>query len=273
MKKTKLTALRKVFSALAFVLAITIYTGSNSVAYAAATKPATTVNAAPDDFKAPKLTVVWDNHEGDAWYQPRKDAMSKEEAAQFGAKYIWEMFGESIDGKAVRMLYRAIPNSYSKTYWNGYVFNSKADSNKNTPLFTFEIDAVTGEWISISSDQKPKIGGVNGKIVTNEEYYAMLEQPPEQLDEYIKIAKAFAQKHFKNSKVADAEFFTQLPNAEILGEGDTREVFEKGWIVIITVIDDTGRKAEVNVDMDKKQAYMLGTSNSDRTDGRVLVVA
>jgi hypothetical protein len=284
MKKTKFTALRKLFSALALVLAITIFTGSNGVAYAAAAQPETAASAAQGEFKPPKLSVVWDDHEGDREYQPQRGAMGYEKAAQTGAQYIWEMYGESIDGKAVRMLYSAYPDTYSRTFWDGYVFNTKADitfprygeesdnSKKSVPLFTFKIDAVTGEWISIANfHDVPKRGGANGKTATFEELSAMANQPPAGLDEYITIAKAFAQKHFKKTKVVDAEFHYQFLNYNKTSEGvsdeDTVEIFNKGGTVSIRVPDDTGRVAEVHVNKDSKQAYFLFTYNSDRIDG------
>jgi hypothetical protein len=284
MKKTKLTALIKLFSAIALVLAITVFTGSNSVAYAAAKQTATAANTAQGEFKPPKLDVVWDDADGEDMYQPRRDAMSYEKAAQVGAQYIWEMYGESIDGKAVRMLYMASRPSSTRDYWNGYVFNTKADitfprygeesdnSKKSIPLFTFEIDAATGEWISIANyHDVPKRGGANGKAATFEELSAMANQPPAGLDEYIMIAKAFAQKHFKKTKVVDAEFHYQFLNYNEtpggLGDGDTVEIFNKGGTVSIKVPDDTGRVAEVHVNKDTKQAYFLFTDNSDRIDG------
>jgi hypothetical protein len=272
MKKTKFTAIRKVFSVLALVLAITVFTGSNSVAFAAATKPATAASAAQGEFKPLKLTIV--RNDNDSPNHPGKAAMGYEKAAQIGAQYIWEMFGESIDGKAVEMLYAAWPHS-SKTYWIGDVF---ADTKKipNTPyfertdddspyLYRFYIDAVTGEWVRITEKQpKPKESKVK-ETVGLDKFLAMMEQPPAGIDEYIKIAKAFAQKHFTKTKVVDAEFLRYICNAN-KGSIFQIEIYEKGAVVSITVTDDTGRVAEVDVDMDTKRAYSLNTSNSDNTD-------
>jgi hypothetical protein len=282
MTKTKLTALRKVFSALAMVLAITVFTGSNSVAFAAATKPEPAASAAPDEFKPPKLTVVWDDADGEDLYKPQVGAMGYEKAAQIGAQYLWEMFGESIDGKAVRMLYMASRPSFTRDYWYGQVYNTKADinydrytkdtGNKSRPLFTFEIDAATGEWVSIGkkAPAQPKREG-RGKTMTLEEEVALALQPPAQLDKYIISAKAFAQKHFKKTKVVGVEFMSQKFDMD-KKSNDEYVIFEKGGgSVDILVTDDTGRVAEVAVDKETKQAYALNTGWSDYVAGTRII--
>jgi hypothetical protein len=278
MKKTKLTSLRKLFSALALVLAVTVFTGSNSVAFAAAAQPETAANTAQGEFKPPKLTVVWDDADGEDMYQPRKGAMGYEKAAQFGAQYIWEMYGESIDGKAVRMLYRRHQSENSKDSWYGQVYNTKADinydrygketGNKNRPLFTFDINAATGEWVATSRKWPTQQRGKVVKTVTLDELDTMMGQPPAGLDEYITVAKAFAQKHFKKTKVVGVEFMVQKFNYDGktgLGEGDAYEVFEKGGSVDILLTDDTGRVAKVAIDKDTKQAHALRITNGDNT--------
>jgi hypothetical protein len=283
MKMTKLSALRKLFSALALVLAVTIFTGSNSVAFAA-TQPATAASTAQGEFKPPKLTVVWDDADGEDMYQPRKGAMGYEKAAQLGAQYLWEIFGQSIDGKAVRMLCFSPKTEYNRDYWWGFVFNTKADinydrygketGNKSVPLFTFKIDAMTGEWIGIGQKKPTQQKGKIAKTVTFEELIAMMSQPPAGIDECITIAKAFAQKHFKQTKVVDAWFIMHGFKTERktgVGEGDANEVYEKGGYVEIELTADTGRVAIVSVDLDTKRAYFLNSTNSDKTNGHIYV--
>jgi hypothetical protein len=278
MKKTKLTALRKLFSALALVLAITVFIGSNSVAFAAATQPETksqtSSNTVSDSQQTYKLTVVSNDNGGDSQNRPKKAAMGYKQAAQIGANYIQKIFGESIDGKAVEMVYAAWPHS-SKTYWIGDVFVDKSKI-PNTPyfertdddspfLYRFSIDAVTGEWVRITEKQpKPQVSKVK-ETMGLDRFLALMDQPPDGIDEYIKIAKAFAQKHFTKTKVVDAEFLRYICNAN-KGSIFAIEIYEKGAVVCIAVTDDTGRVAEVDVDMDTKRAYSLDTSNSDNTD-------
>jgi hypothetical protein len=219
---------------------------------------------------------VQDDVNGEDLYKPQKGAMSKEKAAQLGAQYLWEIFGESIDGKAVRMVYLVGQPAYTKDLWIGNVFNTADEAaipyfsseKNNNPLLSFRIDAKTGEWVGIGRRQPTQQRGKVVKTVTFEDEIAMMKQPPAGLDEYIKIAKAFAQKHFTKTKVVDAEYDFQAFQTDEktgLGDGDTRDIYEKGGLVIIAVTDDTGRVAEVRVDKDTKQAYLLDTSKSDKT--------
>jgi hypothetical protein len=55
-----------------------------------------------------------------------ENAISPEEAAQIGALYIWEMFGESINGMAVEISYHSMSH-FTKAFWLGHVAESKGD--------------------------------------------------------------------------------------------------------------------------------------------------
>jgi hypothetical protein len=194
------------------------------------------------------------------------------------------MFGESIDGKAVRMLYMASRPAFTRDTWTGQVYNTKADINysrygketgsKSEPLFTFDIDAAAGEWIGISQKQSTSQRGKVVKTVAEEELLSMMLQPPAGLDKYILSAKALAEKHFKKTKVVGVEFMSYIFNYDRktgLGEGDTYEVFERGGYVDILVTDDTGRVAEVRVDKETKRAYALNTGWSDYVAGTRII--
>jgi hypothetical protein len=289
MKRTKSTELGKIigFSALALTLAVTAFIGSNNLVFAAATQPETipmtnnikisqmSTNTASDEYQTPKLSVVWDDNDGAIDNQPRAGAMGYEKASQLGARYIWDMFGESIDGKAVEMMYAAW-TSNSKTYWNGYVYNSTADISKSSPLYNFMIDAVTGEWISVFRNNTTTESGKR-KEITATEYEKLKNTPPPQVDELSAIARNFAQKHFKNAKVASVNFEevrlmvyrNSIPprSADFNPDEAKIEIFEKGMTVTFKVVDDTGRTALVEVDMDSRRAFALDSTNSDSIPG------
>jgi len=112
-------------------------------------------------FAAPTLTVVENPNQ---YFKIPAVAMSIEEAAQIGARYIWDVFGESIDGMYVEMTFGAWP-SQSRTYWQGVVraeafdLESFADGDiearialNDTMMYRFSIDAVTGMRVDITSD-------------------------------------------------------------------------------------------------------------------------
>ena len=66
----------------------------------------------PDDFQKPTLTVYEIPNE---LYPVSATALSSEKAAELGAQYIWEVYGESIDGKYVDMFYFTHPST-TKAY-------------------------------------------------------------------------------------------------------------------------------------------------------------
>jgi predicted small secreted protein len=278
MKKKKSHELRKiiVFSTLALALAVTAFIGSNNLVFAAATKPETipmsdaikisqmSTSTASDDYQTPKLTVVWNDNDGLPENAPHAGAMGYEEAAQIGAQYIWDMYGESIDGKTVEMTYAAWPFS-SRTYWMGVVAGS----------YEFKVDAVTGEAISIlsASSQPTKVGSGTEKTVTIAQFKAMQEEPPARLAEFSEIAKGFAQKHFSRTKVASVDFVhvDYGVNRKSFGQNnsDTFIVYDEGISITFNVADDTGRVAFVIIDTRTGQAVHLDTMESDFIPGYI----
>ncbi len=248
MKTSKTNDLKKVIcvSALALTIAASAFIGANNVVFAAATQPETiptndtiqlsqvSVNTVPDGYQTPNLNVLWDENEGNAQNQPKAGAMSYEEAAEIGAQYIFDMYGESIDGKTVKMLYAAWPFS-TKTYWHGTVANSEAElkprdltdkelaeygmteegatvaaTGMSQSLYDFSIDAVTGERVSINShpDIPAPTNLGEGKTYTLSpvQMEAMQFEAPANVAVYADVARAFAQKHFNHSTVESVEF-------------------------------------------------------------------
>ncbi len=232
----------------------------------------------PDSgFQSPKLNVVWNDNEGNAMNQPKSGAMPYEEAAQIGAEYIYDMFGESMEGEAVEMLYIA-PAFSSKPYWQGTTAN-----------YYFSIDAMTGERISIylRSDLPAAENLGEGKTysLSPVQLEAMQYEAPENASEYAAVARAFAAKHFHQTQVAGAEFVrislshgdraAAIEHAKAYQdayEADKNKPFnftlyDAGKEITFNVTDDTGRAALVSVDMDTKQAVNLDTSGSDFIPG------
>ena len=144
--------------------------GINNAAFAAATSGATPLpQAALQTAEAPAVayTPQAEQQEAKTFVPPSitlqlethpdhpipATAMNVEEAAQIGARYIWDTFGVNIDGMYVNMFYAAQP-SMSRTWWSGSVGLSPETGNFGASVGTsyfFTIDAVTGMRISITS--------------------------------------------------------------------------------------------------------------------------
>ncbi|MCL2364389.1 MAG: hypothetical protein FWC71_06990 [Defluviitaleaceae bacterium] len=83
-------------------------------------------------------------------------ALSAEEATQIGAQYIYEIFGEDIDGATVQMTFNAHMRHRNNTgVWTGVVGDGVQpddvdfEMNIGTPLFLFMLNAETGEAIHV----------------------------------------------------------------------------------------------------------------------------
>jgi len=150
-------------------------------------------------------------------------AMSMEEAAQIGARYIWDVFGASIDGMHVEMLFGAWP-SQSRTYWQGIVraeafdlesarYNREARTAVNDAiLYRFSIDAVTGMRVDITSsylrslpleelqnralDERHAMIEVNWWEMDAEQQFTFLGVDVDDIAEYIEKAQLLAGAHF-----------------------------------------------------------------------------
>jgi len=317
-------------TALTLTLAVSAFTGVNNLAFAAATQPEQLTLAtpaavtAPDNapqaeeiqaaYIEPNLTIIMNKNldENGIPYSnniPSANAISYEEAAKIGAQYIWDLYGESIDGKTVEMTYSAQPFS-SRAYWHGTVANSKDDlsipENYETypaeegdtiaatnivdkTLYNFAIDAVTGERVSIY----PNVNIPEPEYLSEGKTYtlspvqmeAMQYEAPANVDEYAKIAEEFAQIHFNHSKVTSVEFtFISLSHGDRAASIEaykayqeayragkdkpfTFTLYEEGRGITFNVTDDTGRVANICINMDTKQVLYLNTMDSDFIPG------
>jgi len=111
-------------------------------------------------FIRPTLTIIEspDQH----FHAIPASAMLMEDAAQSGSRYIWDVFGTSIDGMYVQMFFAAHASQIN-TWWVGTVFLESPDnptqnyfvhprSGEKTalPVFMFTINGITGDRIDIT---------------------------------------------------------------------------------------------------------------------------
>ncbi len=273
----------------------------------------TAQNADPDqspaekipEYQEPELTVMTfqrPDRDGEGTSIPDANAMSMEEAALIGAQYIYDMYGENIDGKSVVINYSAFP-SQSRAHWIGNIADHEdaleyAAYNKDPAKYFddenyvydavvnyyFSIDAVTGERISITKyDYSTDWGTGKPFPMTMNELNTLQYEAPDDVETYAELARAFAEKHFSHSQVASVEFTNisiNLGSNELEQLNAAREavqsdmdmpydftVYEKGRKISFNVTDDTGRVARMTIDIDSKQLSYLDTSDSDFIPG------
>ncbi len=193
------------------------FVGVNKLAYAAATSQKETLppitmaadfqvaEAAPADYEQSSYTVF----ETPTKFEKVSGVMSPEEAAEIGAQYIWDVFGESIDGKLVQMEYNGYAGNV-RQQWTGYVGDDRAAMEKviqeGTPpyKFLFMLDAVTGMRIEIS--QNEGLMGMEAKTAEWEMWDEVKKETPANLDEYAAVVRKYAEKHFNATEVESVTF-------------------------------------------------------------------
>jgi len=204
----------------------------------------------------------------DAKAQPSfANAISRELAAEAGAKYIREYFGESVAGKYFDMFYFVGPDTL-RANWCIYVYSSPNYRDEYImDDFTLTVDAITAEVVQISRGYSAP---------ENAEYrlYNIKETEDNfraNCDEYLEMAKAAAESHLK-TKAVSVEFaglvFSGEPRAEEITQEEARqEERERRWrlesgevyghlhYVQVMVTDEYGTQCEIRIDIDTKKIH------------------
>ena len=151
------------------------------------------------------------------YHASNSNAVSAEEAAEIGARYLWEVFGVDLKGCTLYMYYFMDP-SRAIGYWYGDVITEGGDRHKAP--YRFGIEAVSGEPESIIRQDFPAEG--KETILFKEEkiegYYRANS------DEFNELAKTYARK-LLSAEPVKAEFLT---TAALLAPGYDYEIPEGG---------------------------------------------
>ena len=274
------------------VLAIGLFSaaflGINELAFAASTNGVEniplmasvdmpTVPAPPEGFQSPKIAVIDDIQA--SYFSPaqrRANALSAEEAAEIGAQYIWELFGESIDGTVLVMTYTHWPNS-TRSVWVGSVLEPEGiDVNTFTQetfdpnvrrLFSFNIDSVTGMRMDMFADSNfSTLAGISElcweTVVSGAMEPTFTTHPGHET-----AAREFAQRHFNASTVVDIQFQAEMSTPLVLDQDVNGNIFATDYSLKFYVTDNTGRTAELVISMQTGQLLFLWTSHNDVIPG------
>jgi len=290
--------LRKIYAtgilttAVAAIMAIAVFCGmflgANAFAFAAATNnPAAIPSAqdgpraavvadaaAPQGFQSPSLTIVERTHEGQQPIAKSARAMSIEEAAELGAQYIWDMYGESIDGKRVDLFYASFPSS-TRAYWLGYVIdpfeteveNAQGHMVIGVERYNFSLDAITGERIGIGKAFPTSIDWdfTMEEILDLRLRFMNPTFTPEQMDKYAQLAKDYADVHFAFTNVVSVTFSHATP--AIYARDLAGSLEATNYVLWFDVTDDTGREAKVSIISELGQLFILDTQHCDIVPG------
>jgi hypothetical protein len=221
------------------------------------------------------------------WFVPSENALSLEEAVLIGAEHIWNLFGKSIDGKVVRMAYYA-PPSQTRAYWGGYVGDSKEeldlynDDVDTRFLFDFQICAVSGQIIDIAQtserdydvalrEKRDAVHKALGKLSTEEyeELYKLRDafEIPERHEEYMQIARNFAEKFYPGVEVTGLEIWGGRNYSVFEIDEDGNIIIAPSRSLAVTITYSTGREAYLGFDLETEELISIYSQHSDIIPG------
>jgi len=204
-----------------------------------------------EDSQIPAMTIYESSRDGIANHPRSASALTMEEAAEIGAYYIWDMFGDSIYGKHVEMFYTAFPSS-TRTYWHGSVSDSSGELAYLNAIYTFTIDAISGERVSATQIVRRED---ERTMRSSEEALASIELYNARSDEFIPLVEEFASKHFGNTKLESIEL--AFAGGRVVGEA----------IITFNVTDETGREARMTFDFYTRWLSSVCSQMSDIVPG------
>ena len=227
---------------------------------------ADTAEYAPE-FWPPTLTITINPNQH--YVTMPHNAISHQEAAQLGARYIWDMLGECIDGMYVSLLYTFWP-SHTRPFVIGDVTETRQDgfgvTENNERRFAFTLDAATGERMSIHRLQYFDMSAETLDVLRqadNSDFFSLRldnTETPDQLDDFVQTAMMYAGKHFAGMEIVGAEFI------QVFASGFGLD--ENGELIVTTrqlnfeVTAESGLIADIAIDEATGQLRLLCTANN-----------
>ena len=125
------------------------------------------------DLPQASYTVKTDSLSKDT---PTQKDLTREEAAQLGAQLLSDVYGLDLNQAAIYMLYSNATESFPRATWTGTVTFDGAPAPERT-MYTFWIDAVTGETFSVAYSRKLNVDvplGLDASLEKNNAAYQEL---------------------------------------------------------------------------------------------------
>jgi len=243
-------------------------------------------------FTNPTLTIIEspDQH----FHSIPASAMSMDAAAQTGARYIWDVFGASIDGMYIQMLFAA-HSSQINTWWVGNVFaenpsnptqnyfiHPTTDEKIALPVYHFVINGITGERIDVRyMGQQGRVTSMlhgSGNAGNARMAMALVEAGWFDMDIYEQLVLAGISDNMLESymqtatRLAQAQFNTSgVSNVQLVGlvaNGMADGVVDIGALNFIAS-DNAGREASISIpttDADSR-SVSIATQHNDFIPG------
>lgn len=189
--------------------------------------------------------------------------LSLEEAATIGAEYIWDMIKYDLNGLSLQLSY-SNPPGVAGSWWSGKIGSSRAALENLDIKFMFLIDAHTGQRVDFTDIHTPenRLGIGNNESgnslmlmpsspQTEESGNLDFEAPNrEQLLHYQSLAAVFAKRHFHSTQMTDI-----IPHPTL--------VFNPMGTLTFLATDETGRIAEITIQMETEALMRITTQHND----------
>lgn len=212
-------------------------------------------------FQMPELEVF---EYVSPYFEKSAGILSLEEAAAVGAEYIWEVLGVDLDDLSLQLTYTS-PVSLNGSWWMGSFGTSRETIENQEVMYLFLIDAHSGQRIDLIDMETPEVRRIAGIDLagTMEAVAGDREMSDEfvapTLDEllvYQELAEAFAMRHFNETSVVEIEPHPTL-------------AFNPLGFLIFLATDETGRVAEVRIQMETKALMAISTQHNDNADTNI----
>lgn len=145
----------------------------------------TTQTTVPDGYTKANYTVGSIDLEYYKDKVPTQKDLTKEEAAELSAQYLWQIYGANLEGQTIEMGYDTASDTRPRPEWTADVFMKNQDYHDGYRIKLYEvvIDSVTGEISGINMDRELKEKVEAGPDSSIDE------------DEFKAVAKQYAQKY------------------------------------------------------------------------------
>lgn len=191
MKKSRKTLIYSIGGALALTAGCTVlFSGFAEAAVRTELKRKETVSTAynvpvskqeqgaPEGYVKPDYTVTADPQVDNSGKKTPVGSLTKEEAAEYGARLLWEIFDADLSGATFYMGFEDARDKFPRACWYGDVrFGSERKPEDG--FYTFRLDAVTGKGFAVTHEKT-----IGESVDLRPDSY--LEKHPE---EYLKLAK------------------------------------------------------------------------------------
>ncbi|MDQ0178271.1 hypothetical protein [Bacillus chungangensis] len=204
------------------------------------------------DYKKANYTVklfeLDDSDDSAVSYKPTSKDMAKEAAAEIGAKALWELFGQSLEGKVIEMSYfNASLESHPELFWQSRPEWTGTVQINDKLNYSFTVDAVTGEMFRISHNRQfDDSHPIVQQYKDNKGASDLLDKIAENPQEYVEPAKKLAEKYnVIQSPIKSVEF-------KGTGSRGKQESYNDPY-VRIEITGKNGERADVELAMRDKE--------------------